>query len=165
MPRTLTVPLQLRFGDEDSYGHINNVRFVQYLEDARILLTLEPTGSGTFSEATPSDTFTLVARTEIEYLAPLNFSPDPAAVEVWVVRVGSSSFDLGYSIRESSAPGAAASAVASTTMILVSRDTGRPVALNERQRAALDAFAGPEVPFRGTAPKTAVTADAGQGRQ
>jgi acyl-CoA thioester hydrolase len=159
MPRTLTVPLQLRFGDEDSYGHINNVRFVQYLEDARIRLTLEPTRSGTFSAATPSDTFTLVARTEIEYLAPLNFSTDPAAVDIWVVRIGSSSFDLGYSIRENDAPGGMVSAVASTTMILVSRDTGRPVALNEGQRAALEAFAGPPVPFR------AIKADAGQGQQ
>ncbi len=159
MPRTLTVPLHLRFGDEDSYGHINNVRFVQYLEDARIRLTLEPAGPGTFSEATPSDTFTLVARTEIEYLAPLNFSTVPAAVEIWVVRVGSSSFDLGYSIRENDAADAAVSAVASTTMILVSRDTGRPVALNDGQRAALGDFAGPAVPFRG------VKADAGQGQQ
>jgi acyl-CoA thioester hydrolase len=159
MPRTLTVPLQLRFGDEDSYGHINNVRFVQYLEDARIRLTLEHAGPGTFSEATPSDTFTLVARTEIEYLAPLNFSIEPAAVDVWVVRIGSSSFDLGYSIRENDAAGGAVSALAATTMILVSRDTGRPVALTTGQRAALEAFAGPAVPFR------AVTSGAGQGRQ
>jgi acyl-CoA thioester hydrolase len=154
MPRTLTVPLQLRFGDEDSYGHINNVRFLQYLEEARIRLTLEPTGSATFNEATPAGTFTLVARSEIEYRMPLNFSPEPAAVDVWVVRVGSSSFELGYAVRERAAAGSPAAAVASTTMILVDRGTGRPVPLTEGQRAALDAFAGPPVPFRA----------AGQGR-
>ena len=33
-------PIQLRFGDEDSNGHVNNVRFVQFLEEARVRLGL-----------------------------------------------------------------------------------------------------------------------------
>lgn len=144
-----TIPLQLRFGDEDSYGHVNNVRFLQFLEDARVLLMSTPQPGGSFMELVDADHYTLVGRQEIEYRAPLNFSTTPAAVDVWITGIGGSSFELGYAVRDRvPADGSTTSAVASTTMVLVSRSTGRPVRLSENQKRILSSWHGPDVAFR-----------------
>lgn len=144
-----TIPLQLRFGDEDSYGHVNNVRFLQFLEDARVLLMSEPLPGGSFMEIIDPDHYTLVGRQEIEYRAPLNFSTSPAAVDLWVTAIGGSSFDLGYAVRDQvEVEGSTTSALAATTMVLVSRSTGRPVRLPDDQRSILSSWLGPAVAFR-----------------
>ena len=39
---SLLIPIQMRFGDIDSYGHVNNVTMLQYLEDARVRLMARP---------------------------------------------------------------------------------------------------------------------------
>lgn len=144
-----TIPLQLRFGDEDSYGHVNNVRFLQFLEDARVLLMSEGRPGESFMDLIDPDHYTLVGRQEIEYRAPLNFSTAPAGVDVWVTAVGGSSFELGYAVRDRvEAEGSTTSAIAATTMVLVSRSTGRPVRLSEAQKGILVSWQGPAVPFR-----------------
>lgn len=144
-----TIPLQLRFGDEDSYGHVNNVRFLQFLEDARVQLMSTPGTGGSFMDSIDPDHYTLVGRQEIEYRAPLNFSTEPAAVDLWVTAIGGSSFDLGYAVRDRVGhTDSTTSAIAATTMVLVSRSSGRPVRLSDSQRAILASWQGPAVPFR-----------------
>ena len=146
-----TIPLQLRFGDEDSYGHVNNVRFLQFLEDARVLLMSEGRPGESFMDLIDPDHYTLVGRQEIEYRSPLTVSMEPAAVDLWVTAVGGSSFDLGYAVRDRvAADGSTTSAIAATTMVLVSRSTGRPVRLSVEQKAVLLSWQGPSVPFRRT---------------
>lgn len=155
--RVYQFPLQLRFGDVDSYGHINNVRFLQFLEDARVGWLREsfPVGDGnnlkseTFDFVT-SDFLALVGRQEIEYLEPLRYRVDPISVNLWTTRLGKSSFDLGYSIAEGD--GSKLYAYAATSMVLVSRATGRPVSIPVGLRNAFDHFAGGAVPFRRRAP-------------
>lgn len=156
MPAPYQFPLHLRFGDVDSYGHVNNVRFLQFLEDARVHWLREPApGGGDRPRTEPGPTmfdyvteanFTLVGRHEIEYLAPLMYRPAPIAVNLWVTRVGGSSFDLGYSVAE--IDGSSLYAYAATSMVLVSRSTGRPVRLPHALRASFGEYAGPTVPFR-----------------
>jgi acyl-CoA thioester hydrolase len=149
MSAVQSLPLHLRFGDEDSYGHVNNVRFLQFLEDARVLLMSRPQPEGSFLQLVDPEHYTLVGRQEIEYLAPLNFSTTPAAVDVWATTVGGSSFELGYRVRDRlEQEGSTTCAVAATTMVLVHRTTGRPVRLSGGQRRLLAAWAGPAVPFR-----------------
>ncbi|MEA5455292.1 thioesterase family protein [Sinomonas sp. JGH33] len=155
MRSTFQLPLQMRFGDVDSYGHVNNVRFLQFLEDARVHWLREPLPAGAISGADPAanmidfvadDHFTLVGRHEIEYLAPLMYRPTPIGVNLWVTRIGGSSFDLGYSVAERD--GSAVYAYAATSMVLVSRSTGRPVRLPAELREAFADYSGPAVPFR-----------------
>lgn len=143
------LPLHLRFGDEDSYGHVNNVRYFQFLEDARVQLMSRPAGGLSFMDTIDPDHYTLVGRQEIEYLAPLNFSTVPAAVDLWTTAVGVSSFDLGYAVRDRiESAGSVTSAIAATTMVLVSRSTGRPVRLSGTQKDILGSWQGEPVPFR-----------------
>lgn len=138
---------QIRFGDIDSYNHVNNVVFLQYLEDARVQLTYTKLpGGGTFQDLVGSDLFTLVARNEIEYLAPISFRPTPVYVNIWVTRIGGSSYDVGYTVTE--ADTSVIYAQATTSMVLVSRSTGRPARLTPAQREALEAWRGGPVPFK-----------------
>ena len=170
MPSSYQFPLQLRFGDVDSYGHVNNVRFLQFLEDARVHWLREPLpgtsgggddAAGTMFDYVTAANFTLVGRHEIEYLAPLVYRATPVGVNLWVTRVGGSSFDLGYSVAERD--GSSLYAYAATSMVLVSRSTGRPVRLPDGLRGAFAAYSGPAVPFRRRPPLPAEAAAATDG--
>jgi acyl-CoA thioester hydrolase len=87
---------QVRFADVDSLGHVNNVRFFDYLEDARLaMLHIDPYKAG---EA-PFDSM-VVARHEIDYRRPLPFRADPVRVETWVTEIRPVRFTLRYEIRD-----------------------------------------------------------------
>ncbi|WP_313555646.1 acyl-CoA thioesterase [Miniimonas arenae] len=89
------VVLPVRWSDIDLFGHVNNAAFLRFLDDARFAAfpLMGVDGSGTVTDAV-----LVVVKNEIDYLAPVPFTPDPLAVEVWVSRVGSSSVDFGYEV-------------------------------------------------------------------
>ncbi|POH58882.1 acyl-CoA thioesterase [Arthrobacter glacialis] len=156
MASGIQISQQIRFGDIDSYDHVNNVVFLQYLEDARVQLTYsELPGGGTFQDLVGQDLFTLVGRNEIEYLAPISFRPKPIYVNIWITNIGGSSFDFGYTVTE--ADTSVIYAQAATSMVLVSRSTGRPVRLTDPQRSALEAWRGDPVPFKRSPARPAAT--------
>ncbi|MDP5225640.1 MULTISPECIES: thioesterase family protein [Arthrobacter] len=151
----LSFPVQIRFGDIDSYGHVNNVVYLSYLEDARVQLIHRALGQDAGAGAVEEDTFhdlvgvenfTLVARHEIEYVRPLLFTTDPVNVNIWVTGIGGSSFEFGYEV--ASADGSEVYALAASSMVLVSRASGLPVRLTRAQRHALERWSGEPVPFR-----------------
>lgn len=153
MAQAIQISLQVRFGDIDAYNHVNNVVYLQYLEDARVQLIHTPfaadrtaRGAASFNDLIGDELFTLVGRNEIEYLAPIAFRTEPVFVNIWVTNVGGSSFDFGYTITD--ADTSVVFAQAATSMVLVSRGTGRPVRLTAAQRAALETWRGGPVPFR-----------------
>ncbi|MBB5076238.1 acyl-CoA thioesterase [Nonomuraea endophytica] len=89
-------PRMVRFADIDSLGHVNNVRFFDYLEDARLgMLHIDPyrAGDAPFKGL-------VVARHEIDYRRPLTFRADPVNVETWVTEVRPVRFTLEYEIRD-----------------------------------------------------------------
>jgi acyl-CoA thioester hydrolase len=155
MASVIQIPLQIRFGDIDSYGHVNNVTYLQYLEDARVQLIHTPLGDAAGAGAGPEQTFddligeelfTLVGRHEIEYLAPLVFRPEPVYVNIWVTHLGGSSFEFGYTVAERD--DSMVYAQASSGIVMVSRRSGRPVRLSGPQRHALETWLGEPVRFR-----------------
>lgn len=64
----------VRFGDLDARGHLNNVAFLSFVEGARqaFLRHLYPAHDPTV----PSDDDVILARTEIDYLAPARFEEE-----------------------------------------------------------------------------------------
>ncbi|MFI9558327.1 acyl-CoA thioesterase [Nonomuraea endophytica] len=89
-------PRMVRFADIDSLGHVNNVRFFDYLEDARLgMLHIDPyrAGDAPFKGL-------VVARHEIDYRRPLTFRAEPVNVETWVTEVRPVRFTLEYEIRD-----------------------------------------------------------------
>ncbi|MFI0979428.1 acyl-CoA thioesterase [Streptomyces sp. NPDC021093] len=87
----------LRWSDMDAFGHVNNVVFLRYLEEARIdfMFRLAP-GEG-------SESFTggsVVARHEIDYVRPLVHRHEPVRIESWVTKIGAASLTIAYEIKD-----------------------------------------------------------------
>ena len=82
----------LRWSDMDAYGHVNNTTFFTYLEEARVDLLFVHAGEEVARERLSSGI--VVARHEIDYKAPLVFRPEPVPIDVWVSRLGNSSFTV-----------------------------------------------------------------------
>jgi acyl-CoA thioester hydrolase len=86
----------VRFADIDSQGHVNNVRFLDYLEDARLgMLYVDRQKAGD----TPFKGL-VVSRHEIDYKRPLGFRAEPVRVETWVTDLRAVRFTLEYEIRD-----------------------------------------------------------------
>jgi len=87
----------VRFSDVDVYGHVNNVKYFEYYQEARIafILSLDEPRLDPSAESTMRQ---VVARIDVDYKRPILFRPEPYAVETWVNRIGTSSYDLGCRI-------------------------------------------------------------------
>jgi acyl-CoA thioester hydrolase len=151
----LETPITVRWGDMDSYGHVNNVFFIRYLEDTRFALFTPPLGELAASDVPaelsvfdlfPEGSNGLMAGHRIEYEAPLSYEDGPITSRLWITRIGNSSFDIGYEL--GSTDRATVYAIASTTLVLVNTETGRPVELPQRLRDTLAQWLGEPVAFR-----------------
>jgi acyl-CoA thioester hydrolase len=87
----------LRWADMDAFGHVNNVAFLRYLEEARIdfMFRLAPgAGSASFTGGS------VVARHEIDYLRPLVHRHEPVTIETWVTDITAASMTVGYEVKD-----------------------------------------------------------------
>ncbi|MEO6511139.1 MAG: thioesterase family protein [Nocardioides sp.] len=89
-------PIHVRFSDIDLLGHVNNVRYFDYVHEGQVELM-----SGVFGEARISGTVdTVVVRSEMDHLAQMNLRPD--AYDVWsrVAAAGRTSVTFDSEIRD-----------------------------------------------------------------
>lgn len=85
----------MRWADMDSLGHVNNVVYVDYLQEARVdmLAVHAPaTGGEELAEGV------VVVRHEVEFVSPLVFRSAPIRIETWVSRIRAASFTMRYEI-------------------------------------------------------------------
>jgi acyl-CoA thioester hydrolase len=123
-----TFKVQLRFSDIDSLGHVNNSRYLSYLEDARIELLANLAAAGATSLIA-----VILARVEIDYLKPVLLAREPLECDVWVTGIGSKSFGLGHEIRQAGHVAAKATAV----MVAFDYDSQTTRVLADSERATL----------------------------
>ncbi|MFE9117612.1 acyl-CoA thioesterase [Streptomyces sp. NPDC007172] len=112
----------LRWSDMDAFGHVNNVVFVRYLEEARIdfMFRLAPgDGSPSFQGGS------VVARHEIDYKRPLVHRHEPVIIESWVTKMGAASLTISYEIKEPG-DGGLVYVTASTVVVPYDLAAGRP---------------------------------------
>lgn len=85
----------LRWADLDLLGHVNNVTYVDYMQEARVDMfrTHAPD-----SRADDLAEGVVVVRHEVTYVSSLTFSFEPVAIECWVTEVRAASFTMGYEI-------------------------------------------------------------------
>ncbi len=76
----------------DAYGHVNNVVFLRYLEEARIDFLFRPEKD--FKQGS------VVARHEIDYKRQLVHRHHPVDIELWVTEVRAASFTLTYEVKD-----------------------------------------------------------------
>jgi acyl-CoA thioester hydrolase len=88
-------PLQVRWGDLDAFGHVNNATYLIYIQEARVDFTIYARQR----KNQPPILFDMVvARAEVDFVAPIYEGGVNAHVELWVYRLGNSSFGLAYEI-------------------------------------------------------------------
>ncbi len=91
--RTITT-LPVQWGDQDAFGHVNNVVYFRWFESARIdLLSVFP------SSVTMSGTGLgpILASMKCDYRRQLRF-PDTVYIGSKITRIGRSSADIGHAI-------------------------------------------------------------------
>lgn len=90
-----TYPLQVRWGDLDGFGHVNNAAYLTFVQEARVDFTVYARQR---KNQAPILFDMVVARAEVDYIAPIYQGGVNAHVELWVHRIGTSSFGLAYEI-------------------------------------------------------------------
>ena len=135
----------IRWADLDLLGHVNNVRYVDYLQEARVDLLRAHRWSGSDGEATEDlvDAI-IVSRHEVTYRAPLLFSERPVLIECWVTELRAGSFTLAYEVfHEDDDGGRVVYLEASTVLAPYRFDTESPRRLTAEERAALEVYLEP----------------------
>lgn len=125
----------LRWADMDALGHVNNVRYVDYLQEARADMLRVHTG------ATAGDDLTegvVVVQHDLEFVAPLVFRAAPVRIEAWTTQVRAASFTLAYEILDVAEDGTRRVYTRATTLLSpYVFAAGRPRRLTPQERATL----------------------------
>ena len=151
----LHVPIPLRWSDFDAYAHVNNAEMLRLLEEARIQAFWRPdegSDGGAVTavlDARPgAETISLIARQEIEYLAPIPYMRAPIDIEMWIGRIGGASLEICY---ELFSPVGVTPRVlfmrAATTLVMVTAATGKPQRIGDELRALWQPYVEPPVQF------------------
>lgn len=143
---------QLRVEDLNPSGHMDNLCILRAFDEARhVMLGMRGPGGvvvapGMLDAAGP-DVTQLVARHRVEYVRELHYDPDhPLDVQIWVCRVGGSSFDLAAEVRQRA--GDPVAALIESTTVLIGVADGRPWPMSAEVRTAVTAYLGPAPTFR-----------------
>lgn len=120
-------PMPLRWSDLDAFNHVNNARYLTFLEQARIQWFQTIGETWITEEAAP-----VVANITLNYKMPIEY-PAEIAVELFTERLGNSSITIGHRIL--SADGTL-HCDGSVVMVWIERAGGRPTALPEAVRRA-----------------------------
>lgn len=112
----------------DAYGHVNNVVFLRYLEEARIDFLFRPEKD--FKQGS------VVARHEIDYKRQLVHRHKPVDVELWVTEIRAASFTITYEVKDPDQ----VYVRASTVIVPFDFATQRPRRITAEERAFLEEY-------------------------
>lgn len=112
----------VRWGDLDAFGHVNNATYLVYAQEARFAWSkmLEM----------------VVARAEVDFIAPIYTGDIYIDVEIWVNKVGNSSFGITYEMKN----GDELLARVKTVQVTVSMETKKSRPINDAERAFLTQY-------------------------
>jgi acyl-CoA thioester hydrolase len=149
----LTVAVQLRWADTDHYGHVNNVTWLRYVEEARIRAFGLPDLPATFDpQRRPAlavlgtETFTMTAAARLEFTGELAYQGQSILADGWVSRIGSASLDLSFRFLDEART--RTYLLAQTTLVICDLATRRPRALTATELDALQPLRGAPLTFR-----------------
>lgn len=150
----LHIPVPVRWSDLDAYGHVNNAQMLTLLEEARVhgFWSGDDGDAGAarvFTGGAGADTFTLIARQEIEYLEPIPHLRDPLDIEMWIGALGGASLEVCYEVY--SPQGIEPRTLytrATTIVVLVDAQTMRPRRISDAERETLGQFVEAPIVYR-----------------
>jgi acyl-CoA thioester hydrolase len=136
----------MRWADMDLQGHVNNVVYVDYLQEARVDMLrvharTHDQESGGLAEAL------VVVRHEVHYKAPLTYDFRPVSIECWVTEIRAASFTMAYEVfreeaaHQSGQPGRRRVYLRATTVLTpFVFEAERPRRVSDGERATLAAY-------------------------
>lgn len=116
----------------DAYGHVNNVVFLRYLEEARIDFLHRPEKD--FKQGS------VVARHEIDYKRQLVHRHHPVDIELWVTQIRAASFTLTFEVKD----GDVVYVRASTVIVPFDFEAQRPRRITAEEREFLQEYTDAE---------------------
>ncbi len=121
-------PVTMRRSDVDERGQARPGVFFEYVQEARIryLMDLHTRGQRWTQH--------VVARTDVDFLAPMDHREQPYSVHSWVSHLGSRSFTVHSEVRD----GDRLLARAVVVMVAFDMETQRTTAMAEQQRTRLE---------------------------
>ena len=133
-PVVFSIPVQ--WGDQDAFGHVNNVVFFRWFESARIVYIRE---AGIVYSQGGTGIGPILATINCHYRRPVNY-PDTVHVGARIRRIGRSSMTLEHAVY-SEAQGQLV-ADGDSVVVLFDYTAGRPHRIPDDMRQAFEAFEG-----------------------
>jgi acyl-CoA thioester hydrolase len=128
-----TAKVHVRWDDLDAFGHINNAKYLTYVQEARSDFTWF---SRQKAGKKPLLADMVVARAEVDYIEPIYEGGMDVECQIWITRIGNSSFEMEYEIIYK---GVIRSRV-KTTQVAVSVETKRSRPLSDEEREFLTEY-------------------------
>ena len=125
----IRVPLSVRWRDLDAFNHVNNSKYLSYLEEARLRWMVTIPGEWMDENVAP-----VVAAAHINYRRPIEW-PNEIAVELFVERLGNTSLTIGHRVVDAGDAGTLY-ADGNVVMVWIDKHGGNAAALPEAVRAA-----------------------------
>ncbi len=126
------VSMPVRWRDLDAFNHVNNSKYLSYLEEARLQWMLTLPGMGMDDRVAP-----VVAAAHLNYRRPIEW-PAQVTIELFVERLGNSSLTIGHRILAGDDEGVLY-CDGNVVMVWIDRQTGQAAPL---PAAVREAFAG-----------------------
>jgi acyl-CoA thioester hydrolase len=121
--------IEIRWRDQDAYGHVNNAVYLTYLEEVRDEWLERALGDS-------GDAWSYVtARVAIDFRRELTQDDDAIVARLWLTRIGTSSVTTREEIVT---VGGELAAEAEAVLVARDTETGRSRPLSEAERAALE---------------------------
>lgn len=134
--RAMVTPMRVRWSDLDSYGHVNNVKFFDYVQEGRIAFSeAVSTQMARTRGGGETDYLWMVVRQDVDYVTQLEFRMEPYEVATGVTNVGTTSMSFCSEVRGDGKIFARAA-----TTVVCADQTGRPVAIPAGWREVLDPY-------------------------
>lgn len=132
--RGTRVQVPVRWADLDSYGHVNNAKAFDYLQQARIRATTAWDPDMARAGAKGSRHLWLVARQDVDYVTQMDHRMQPYDVFVAPTALGASSITLAAEIAD---PESGVVHVRGRTVLVCAGPDGRKAELPQETRARL----------------------------
>ena len=129
-PVVVTIPLL--WGDQDAFGHVNNLVYLRWCETARVVY-LER--AGLWVPLPPQGVGPILASIHCDYKRPLNY-PDTVDVGARVTRIGNSSFQMDHRVVSHALREVAAEV--SSTLVMLDYSANRTVRVSDESRRVID---------------------------
>ena len=127
-------PIEVRYGDLDPQGHVNNARFLTYLEQARVSYVKH---LGLWDGRTFFSIGFILADIHLTFRSPILFG-QPVRVGVRVSRLGNKSLTMEYQMEE--ADSGQVFATGSTVLVTYNYHDENTIPIPDNWRKTISAF-------------------------